>query len=298
MRVTTQHGKLFVLFFAFALSIGLTSERQAQETSLKFGVVPFEAADRIRENYRPFVEYLSQKMGRKVEMFIATDYVGIIEALRAKQLDMVQLSPLPYVLASNQVKLLALYSPVEQRPAGQNGAYYQGVIIARKDSGIRTVKDLKGKTMAFVDPASTSGNLYPKELLMRNGIDPKRDLKNQIYAGNADAVTQAVFNKSVDAGALYENGMERSLKDADKIAQMRVVAKTKPIPNGVLAIRADLPKPVISKFKAAMDEMVKKKEVEKHCGGFMTVNWIPANEKQFDSVRQTARLLDLKLEKK
>lgn len=284
-----------MLCWLWALLIGTPRAQPAQEKPLRFGVVPFEAADRIKENYRPFLDYLSRKMGRQLEMFIATDYVAIIEALRAKQVDIVQLSPLPYVLASSQVKLLALYSPVEKR---ENGAYYHGVIITRKDSGIRTVKDLRGKTMAFVDPASTSGNLYPKALLLRHGINPQTDLKNQVYAGNADAVSYAVFNKSVDAGALYEGGMERSLKDPDKIAQMRVIAKTQPIPNGVLALRADLPPSVIRKFKAAIDEMVKKKEVEKYCGGFMTVNWIPAHEKEFDSVRQTARLLNLKLEKK
>ncbi len=288
-----MHRRHFLWTLPLATTISLADE------PLRIGVLPYEAADKVRENWTPFADYLGRQLSREVKVYIGTDYVGLIEAARAKKIDLIMLSPLPYVLASAQVKLIPLFSPLEIKEPGKRGVpFYRGCIITRKDSGLKTLKDLKGKRMAFVDPASTSGHLYPVELMMRHGVDPRRDLKMEYYAGNADALVYSVFDGRVEAGALYKGGMERVLKTPEKIAQMRVLGETRDIPSGVMSARADLPRALIERIRKAVTELDRSGDCEKVCGPFMVNGWIPAKEETFDAVRKVATLLKIEPKKK
>lgn len=289
--------RVFILAVLLTIAPGHSTARAAEP--LRLGVVPYEAEDKVRENFKPFLDYLSRRIGRQVTVYVATDYVGLTEALRAKKIELYMSSPFPYVMASSQVELVPLFAWLEMKEKGKRGdLYYRGVIITRNDSGIKRVEDLKGKRMAFMDPASTSGHLYPVELLMRHGVHPKKDLKMQYYAGNADALVNAVYNGNVDAGALYRGGMERVLKDPEKIKQMRVVAETRDIPTGVLAARGDLPKSLIEKIRRVIAELDRGGQCEAICGSFSVNGWVPVKDEQFDSVRKVAKILKVDLKKK
>ncbi|GIW22853.1 MAG: hypothetical protein KatS3mg068_1860 [Candidatus Sericytochromatia bacterium] len=86
--------------------------------------------------------------------------------------------------------------------------FIMGAIIVRKDSNINTLKDLKGKRFAFGDPISTSSHIFPKMLLIKNGINPDTDFVNVLFAGTHDSVVLSVYNKKVDAGATFSDDKE------------------------------------------------------------------------------------------
>src|SRR5581483_10470963 len=115
---------------------------------------------------------------------------------------------------------------------------------------------LKGKKFAFVDPVSTSGYIYPAALLLKNGIDPKKDL-NATFAGGHDAAALAVYQGSADAAATFEDAPAQLLasKFPDIDQKLKVIAKTDPIPNDTIAFRKDLDPGVAAKLKAALKQM-------------------------------------------
>ena len=163
----------------------------------------------------------------EIKPFVATDYNGVIEALRAKKLDIALLGPFSYVLAARVADVEAFAVPETQK----QGATYRAVIIARKDRNIASLKDLKGKTFAFVDPSSTSGHLFPKA-----GADQGRLRSGRYFCARSspaghDASAIAVQNGKVDAAAvadgLLETAFTRGMVKREEIA---VIWTSDPIP--------------------------------------------------------------------
>jgi len=93
----------------------------------------------------------------QVKPFVAADYNGVIEALRSKRLDIAYLGPFSYVLGTTVAEIEA-FAVAETKKAGRT--FYHSQIIAHKDTGIKTVNDLRRKNFAFVDPRSTSGTVF------------------------------------------------------------------------------------------------------------------------------------------
>jgi len=176
---------------------------------------------------------------------------------------------------------------------------YRGIIFVRKDSGINTLKDLKGKSFAFNEPASTSGYLYPFTMLHDAGINPQPaarggDLGNVTFS-NATGVPPAVLNRQADAGAIYEEGPERILKNPAEVAQLKIIAYTPPIPNGMLVTRSDLPKTEIANLKKAMSDINTDPEGKQALAKMGVAKWVPADDSLFDPVRKAAKILNLDL---
>jgi len=105
------------------------------------------------------VEILRKQLGMEIQPFVATDYTGVVEALRANKLDVAFLTPASYVLAKNETNVkVVLKSERKGIPA------YYAAIITRADSGIKTLEDLRGKTFAFGDSLSTTGHVFPRKM--------------------------------------------------------------------------------------------------------------------------------------
>jgi phosphonate transport system substrate-binding protein len=257
---------------------------------LNFGLVPGEDPRVMINDNQALLDHLRSTLGMEVKPFVATDYNGVIEALRAKKLDVALLGPFSYVLAASvaQVEVFATLETDKQ------GAAYRSVIIARKDHNIRTLKDLAGKTFAFVDPSSTSGHLFPKAGMIKAGIDPDTYFSRAIFSGGHDASALAVQNGKVDAAAIADAmldiGYSRGMLKQDEIA---VIWTSDPIPGVPVVYRRDLPADLKAKIRASFAQIR-----NMPWGPKTTIKrWVPADDSAYEVVRETAKVLNVDLKK-
>ena len=151
---------------------------------VRFGVEPFDTAPKLTPIYEHIGKLLSEKIGCEVKVFVTTNYNAEIEAMRNGKLEIGEFGPLGYVLAHQVAKAeaVAAFGKLDGKPDT-----YWASLVTYPSSGIKTVADIKGKSFAFSDPASTSGHLFPAYGLRKAGIDPDKDIK-AIYAGSHNQV--------------------------------------------------------------------------------------------------------------
>jgi phosphonate transport system substrate-binding protein len=261
---------------------------------IKVGVIPYDKADTIVAAYTPFANYMAKKTGRPTgQVFVTPEYAGVLQALRADQIDCAYLNPLSYVLAVDQFKNTPEHLIPIGMPYYANSLMYRGDIFVRADSGITSMKDFKGKSFAFADRTSTSGYLYPAGMMKEAGLDPTKDVKAVNISGGGSVA--AVFNKLADGGASYDGSIERALKDPAKIKQMKVIAQTDPIPNGMFVARGNLDPKTLAALKQAMIDINNEPDGQAALKAMEFNKWVPADDHAFDSVRQKAKILGLDL---
>jgi phosphonate transport system substrate-binding protein len=256
---------------------------------LKIGLVPAEDPRLMIADNQALMDSLHASLDMEIKPFVATDYNGVIEALRAKKLDVALLGPFSYVLAAS----IAEVDPIAIADIQKQGPSYRALIIARKDRNIRTLADLKGKTFAFVDPSSTSGHLFPKTAMLRAGLNPDTDMR-AIFAGSHDASAIAVQNGKVDAAAvaeaLFQAAAARGVIKADEI---QIVWTSDPIPGAPAVMRRDLPEPLKQRIRAAFAAM----HDIPWAKGTVINRWVPATDENFAVIRETSKVLNLDLRK-
>lgn len=270
------------------LSISAASQVAASD-KLRIGLIPSEDSQAMIESSKQVLSTLESKLGMPVEPFVATDYNGIIEALRAGKLDVAYLGPFSYVLATSVADVEAFAVAVTKK-TGQSA--YKSLILARKDSGIHQLSDLKGHTFAFVDPSSASGHLFPKAGLEQAGFDPGTLFSRVIFSGSHDASILAVANQKVDAAAVADrilaNAVARGLVKQD---DFDVVWSSRPIPESPMVWRKNLDPALKQNVAAALASI---KDVpwgdQGQLDGFQ-----PTTDADYDVVRDTAKVLDLDL---
>lgn len=195
---------LSVLLVITATGCGKTeapkvAEQPKAQQALRVGLVPNQAPDKIKAQYEPFREYLQKTLNMPVELFVASDYAGVVEAMANDKLDVAYFGGLTYVQAKQRAKIHPIVTEVDVETGTTQ---YYSLIIAPANSPITAVKDIKGKNFAFGDIGSTSGSLYPRFMLDKAGIKVPEDLKNVVYTGGHDATAQAIQNAAVDAGGI------------------------------------------------------------------------------------------------
>ena len=258
---------------------------------LTVGLIPSEDSRAMIANSQAMMDMLSKALGMPVKPFVAADYNGVIEALRSKRLDVAYLGPFSYVLGASVADIEA-FAVAETKKAGRT--YYHSLIVANKDSGIKTVADLKGKTFAYVDPSSTSGHLFPKAGLIKMGIDPDTYFGRVLFTGSHDANALAVANKRVDAATIADRIFDAAVaKNLVKREDIHVVWASDPIPESPTVWRRNLPDDLKQKIKAAFLNI---KDITWADQGKLN-RFVETNDKNYDVIRDTAKALKLDLSK-
>lgn len=263
-------------------------DRGPSQKILRVGFVPAEDAQQVMQNAQPIVEILRKRLNMEVQPFVATDYTGVVEALRVNKLDIAFLTPASYVLAKNEADVrVVLKSERKGIP------FYYAAIIVRADSGIRSLDDLRGKSFAFGDSLSTTGNVIPRQMLKARGIDPIRDFKQVLYSGGHDATVLAVLHGKVDAGATYANSPDgsdtawmRYLKNAEEAKKIRAIAFSEPIPADNLVVSGRLDRALIETIEQTFIELSRDPQGKKMLRDLYQIDgFVPATDGDYDSVR-------------
>jgi phosphonate transport system substrate-binding protein len=182
---------------AIATLGSLAPRSAAAQQLLRVTAIPDEAPTELARKFAPLGHYIESKLGVKVEWTPVNDYAAAVEALVNNKVDLAWFGGFTFVQAS--VRSGGQVIPLVQRAEDEK---FRSVFIAGAASGIRSLADLKGRTLSFGSQSSTSGHLMPRSALLAAGIDPDRDLRRISFSGAHDATIAAVAGGKVDAGAL------------------------------------------------------------------------------------------------
>ena len=274
-----------------ALGGGLVGCTRA-EPPLTLVFTPSRDPTALKEAGDNFARTLTRISGVPVRALVASDYAGVVEALRSRRVDLAFVHPVGYVLANREAGCQILVRDVWQGKTAYTARFY-----VRKDRGIRRLEDLRGKTVAFVDPASSSGYIYPMVLLMKQGLvrdrDPKSFFKEALFAGTHEAALGAVLHGRVDAAASFDSSPELYLKDPALVAQLGWVGETPEIPEAGICARPGVPAEPLAKLKRALlairgpEHAAVLKEI------YGIDGFIEASDGDYQPVRDAMALMDL-----
>ncbi len=271
------------------LCMSACGESRPVVKTLRVGFVPAEDAQQVMQNAQPIVEILRKQLGMEIQPFVATDYTGVVEALRVNKLDIAFLTPASYVLAKTEANVRVLL-----KSERKGVPYYYAAIITRADSGINALEDFRGKTFAFGDSLSTTGNVFPRKMFKERGIDPVRDFKQVLFSGGHDATVLAVLNGKVDGGATYANSpyskdtaWMRYLKNAEDVKKIRAIAFSDPIPADNLVLGANVGDALAKKIETTFIDLSRDPSGKRMLRELYQIDgFVPATDQDYDSVRR------------
>lgn len=272
----------------FGLSNLLYAKPDPNPDTLRVALLPDEDAATVIKDNKPLQAYLEKTIGRKIELIVTTDYSSMIEAMRHGRLELGYFGPLSYVMAAQKSDIEA-FAAREKK----GNKTYQAVVIANKKSGVQSMADIKGKNMAYGDPASTSSHLIPKSMLKNEGLEHGKDYKEH-FLGAHDAVAVTVQSGRADAGGLsrpiFESLLKKGIIDAEKVT---VLGYSSPFPQYPWALRSNLDDDLKKKIKDAFHGL-QKDDVLKP---FKATGFAVMTDKDYDVVRDLAKILNLDLAK-
>lgn len=283
---------MMLVMFVFVFLIGCGEKKE--DKSLIMGFVPLSNSEKLIEEIRPLEDMLTEKIGKKVEGFIATNYIGVVEALGTGTIDFALIPPFAYILANKKHGSEALLTSLNKN----NEPGYYSVIVTRNDLGIDKVSDLKGKKIAFVDPSSTSGYIFPAVILMDNNIDIEKDVKYQ-FAGGHDKAIQLLINGDVDAIGTYENALKKFSKEFPEIQnKTKILEKSDLIPGVTLTISSKIDAETKNKIKESFLSITSEKEGEDLLLSlFGLKGFQEADKNNYDSIKVKLEKLGIDIEK-
>jgi phosphonate transport system substrate-binding protein len=255
-----------------------------KDNPIVLAFVPSGETPEIIASAETVADLLSEKTGYVIEGNVATSYSAVIEAMGTGKAHMGTLATFAYLLAHEKYGVdVALVS------ARYGSAFYKGEIIVGADTGITKIEDLAGKTMCWVEAASTSGYIVPRIMLKAHGVDPDTDLAQAVEAGTHPNVVLAVYSGDCDAGAVYVDA-RGTIEDEhpDVNEKVLVIAESDEIPNDGLQFIKDFPADMRGKIVQAFLDIMATEEGAKAMGD--AYGWEEVVEKDdsfYDPFRDT-----------
>ncbi|OFX16031.1 MAG: hypothetical protein A2V59_02175 [Armatimonadetes bacterium RBG_19FT_COMBO_69_19] len=240
--------KILVVLAALAVALTTVALQPAAttgQTKLTMVFVPSRETDIVLFSGQQLGRMLSVALGVPVEAVVSTSFTAAIEAMCAGRADIGALNPFSYVLAHEKCGVeVAAVSVRLGLP------FYRAQISARADANINKIEDLRGKRFAFVDPASTSGYLFPAAMLKKMGYDPDRFFSQTVFAGSHPNVILAIYRGQVDGGSTFEDARTNvQAQFPDVMQKVKVLGYTNPIPNDTWSLSVKLNPALRAKIK-------------------------------------------------
>lgn len=234
------------------LAVGAASPGEASQP-LRVMLVPADGGTEsgTRADFVPLFKAITRQTGLQFDLRVGQSYAAVIEAMKARQIDIAWFGPVSYVQAraAGAAELLAV--PVQSG----NTVYYAGIFVPAQ-SALHTLDDLRGKRVAFGDVNSSSSFTYQVAMMLAAGIDPARDLAAVRITGSHAASLAALAEHQVDAACLSFDSFERAVNTgAVKAADFRVLLRSDPIPNPPMAMSTALPQALKARLREAFAEV-------------------------------------------
>lgn len=237
-----------------------------KELNVQF--VPSVQANKVEAKAKPLAKLLSKKLGIPVHVTVSTDNTALVESMASKKVDVGFLPSDAYVLAHKRKAADPLLQAMRydyDEPSGKQNpnkldSKYQSMIIVRKNSKIKSIKDLKGKKIAIQDPTSTSGYILPVAELYKKGINVVKD-DNLVNVKGHDQGVVSVLNGDTDAAFVFKDARNLVAKDEPNVfKEVKPIYFTKKVPNDTISVRSDMSSAFRKKLAKSMKEIVKTKE--------------------------------------
>jgi phosphonate transport system substrate-binding protein len=268
-------------------------------SAVTIGFLPGGDQETMKKGAVLIAQALQDQLNVPVTVYFSKDYGGLIEAMKNKKVDFAFFTAATYIMAEKAAGAKVLLKKVWDLP------FYHSALLTLKKSHISKVKDLKGKTLAFVDKKSTSGALYPQLMFKKAKFD-LNSLKEIKYTGSHLQSVEALESGKVDAIAVFaddkkglKNAFVKYAKIENPASKIKILWVSDPIPNDPFCVRQDFydkdPKLVHRLMFAlidVVDQLKDKKEIKEVVGAS---GLVPATQKQYDAVRELVQELEIKL---
>ncbi len=233
--------------------------RPAEVGALKFGFdLRLGPKDDVKI-YLPFLRYLEQNTGNRFALRFTEKYEDTVENLGKGIIHFAALGPVNCVLAKERYGTGCLVMGLNSDGKPE----YRAVIFTRKESPLKSLKDLKGRTFAFGDKYSTQGHIIPRKMLENAGI-ALEDLTSHVFTGSHANTARAVLNGEYDAGGIQDNLAKRLAAEG----KIKIIAVSKPYPSSLICYGKDVQPAIVRSVKASLLSLDPK---GKHSG--MLVDW-------------------------
>jgi phosphonate transport system substrate-binding protein len=223
---------------------------EGNPSKLVMGFVPSQDSDKIADTVKPLADKLSEELGVEVEGRVMTNYSALVEAMGSNQVQIGFIPAFGYILANEKHGVEVI---LKSERFGSDT--YRAQYVVRADSDIESLEDLKGKTWAYVDAASTSGYLFPAAQIMDEfGVsDPPVDFfGDAVQAGSHDNALITVYEGDADVATTFEDartGLEEDYPDI--MEKLKVIGYTDDIPNDTISVTKELDDELVQKIQQA-----------------------------------------------
>lgn len=283
-----------VLIVAVFFVSSMVPASYAGQNVLTIGLIPEMNVFKQMERYRALGDYLKEKTGMEVNFTVLSKYGDIIDKFVEHKLDGAFFGSFTGALAITKLDVVPLARPVN--PDGSTT--YKGFIFVKKAGGIRSVADMKGKRIAFVDMATTAGYVFPLAYFKENGaMNIEKFFGEYYFAGSHDAAVYAVLNGEADIGAAKDTIFELLKgKDPRVGKELAIIAESPPVPSNTLCVRRDLGQETINKLKSALIAMGRERRAEKALKKLYAVGFVETDQKDYEAVFEIVKKagIDLK----
>jgi len=270
------------------------------ERPINLAITPSAEVQRLTATGNVIAAALGKATNLSWKVTVPTSYAAQIDALCAGQVDVAFIAPLQMTLALDKGCVTPIAAALRKDAEGKLTTTYESQVLVRKDSGIKTLADLKGKKFAFTDAISASGYLFPSLMVkQKTGQEPKTFFASTIFAGGHPQAALAVYNKQVDGASMFIDARVKDLQTkelatgmpADILTTTDVIEKAGPIPNDGIAIRKDVPADVSNQIKKALLDYGSTDDGKKNYKDLFGWDGMQeVNASFFDPVREAAKL--------